>query len=262
MSLLSVRALSVHFGAVRACDCIDIEVEPGELLGLVGPNGSGKTTLFRAICGDVPVTSGDVTWLGRSTSGWSTERIARAGLVRTFQQSMVFPSVSVLENVQMAAACAHPSRRDRRSARVLSELPTDPRELLKFAGIADFSDQPAGALSTGILRLIGITLGLVTRPVMLMLDEPAAGLNEDESARLGELLRRVHATGVTLAVVDHDMSFILPLCQRLVVLDYGIKLTEGEPYAVCKQEDVIRVYLGARFAAGKAGTTATGSNPA
>lgn len=258
MSLLSVRKLAVHFGAVHACDGIDIEVEPGELLGIVGPNGSGKTTLFRAICGDVDITSGQVVWLGRNVTGWSTDRIARAGLVRTFQQSMVFPSVSVRENVQMAAACCGGSR-VREGTPQLTALPDDPDELLEFAGIADIADEPAGALPTGLLRIIGITLGLVTKPVMFMLDEPAAGLNEDESARLAALLRRVQATGVTLAVVDHDMSFILPLCQRLIVLDYGRKLAEGEPYTVCEQEEVISVYLGARFAGGKAGkATAAG----
>jgi ABC-type branched-subunit amino acid transport system ATPase component len=253
VSLLSVRGLAVHFGAVHACDGVDIEVEPGELLGIVGPNGSGKTTLFRAICGDVHVTSGEVQWLGRNIAGWSTDRIARAGLVRTFQQSMVFPSVSVRENVRMAAACAREAWRDRRSASPLRRLPDDADELLEFAGIADVADDPAGALPTGLLRIIGITLGLVTKPVMFLLDEPAAGLNEDESARLAALLRRVHATGVTLVVVDHDMSFILPLCRRLIVLDCGRKLADGEPYSVCEQEEVISVYLGARFAAGKAG---------
>jgi ABC-type branched-subunit amino acid transport system ATPase component len=254
MSLLEVDALSVHFGAVRACDGIDLTLEEGDLTAVVGPNGSGKTTLFRAICGDLKPARGTVRWRGRDITGWTTDRIARAGLVRTFQQSMAFSSETVANNLRMAAACMRGmslSRITDTAAR--PGLPESADDILDFTGLSDVAEAPAASLPTGILRLVGIALTLSTRPVMLMLDEPAAGLNIEESRRLSDLLRRVHAAGVTLVVVDHDMSFILPLAQRLVVLDTGRKLMEGEPEVVRRHEDVVRVYLGDRFAHGKTG---------
>lgn len=249
MPLLEVSELAVQFGAVRACDGITFSAEAGELVGIVGPNGSGKTTLFRAICGDVRATGGRVMWMGREVTGWPTDRIARAGLVRTFQQSMVFASVSVRENLRMARACAAPTGHGAKRP----DLPTSPDDVIAFTGLDEVADVPAGSLPTGLLRIVGIALALVPQPALLMLDEPAAGLNVDEAGRLSELLRRVQKVGATLAVVDHDMSFILPLCQRLIVLDAGKKLIEGDPVEVLKHEDVIRVYLGGRFAHGKTG---------
>jgi branched-chain amino acid transport system ATP-binding protein len=242
---------------VHACESIDLQVDGGELLAIVGPNGSGKTTLFRAICGDVKPTHGTVRWQGRDITGWPTDRIARAGLVRTFQQSMAFSSETVEANLRMAVACMRGLALSRNwSSDPGPALPESPQEILEFTGLSDVAGVVTASLPTGILRLVGIALTLSTRPSMLMLDEPAAGLNVAESQRLSALLRRVHATGVTLAVVDHDMSFILPLAQRLVVLDTGRKLVEGDPEVVRRQEDVIRVYLGARFAHGKAGARA------
>ena len=255
MILLDIQRLSVHFGAVRACDAIDLRVEAGELIGIVGPNGSGKTTLFRAICGDIEITEGRVIWQGRDITGWPTDRIARHGLVRTFQQSTAFLSASVSQNLRMAAACA-PEAPLREHGLTLSDIPAEPGEVLDFIGLGNVANTPAGALPTGMLRILGVALTLVTRPSMLMLDEPAAGLNVQEASQLSRLLRRIHEAGVTLAVVDHDMSFVLPLCQRLVVLDTGRKLIEGEPHTVTEHEDVIRVYLGGRFKHGKAGAAA------
>jgi len=220
------------------------------VLGVVGPNGSGKTTLFRAVCGDVRPTAGKVVWDGREITGWSTDRIARAGLVRTWQQSMVFGSVSVRENLRMAIACAP------RVAAGRPDLPVKVEHMLGFTGLTPVATIPAASLPTGLLRIVGIALALITRPLMLMLDEPAAGLNPAEAERLSDLLRRVHDAGAALTVVDHDMSFILPLCERLIVLDAGKKLIEGDSAEVVRHEDVVRVYLGARFAHGKAGTAA------
>jgi ABC-type branched-subunit amino acid transport system ATPase component len=249
MPILELADVTVEFGAVRACDGISFTADAGELIAIVGPNGSGKTTLFRAICGDVRATGGRVTWFGQDITRWPTDRIARAGLVRTFQQSMVFGSVSVRENMRMATACAaggaHQEQRP--------DLPTTADEVLAFTGLDSVSDVLAGSLPTGLLRIVGIAVALVARPALLLLDEPAAGLNAEEAARLGALLRRVHGAGATLAVVDHDMSFILPLCERLIVLDTGKKLIEGNPAEVLKHEDVVRVYLGGRFAHGKTG---------
>jgi branched-chain amino acid transport system ATP-binding protein len=188
-----------------------------------------------------------VTWAGRDITGWSTDHIARVGLVRTFQQSMVFGSVSVRDNLRMAIACASRVTNGR------PDLPATPDDVLEFTGLAPVASVPAGSLPTGLLRIVGVALALMTRPLMLMLDEPAAGLNVEEAARLRDLLRRVHDAGAALTVVDHDMSFILPLCDRLIVLDAGKKLVEGNSADVVRHEDVVRVYLGGRFARGKTG---------
>jgi branched-chain amino acid transport system ATP-binding protein len=210
--------------------------------------------LFRAICGDIRPTKGRVIWRGRDISGWPTDRIARAGLVRTFQQSTVFASETVRDNLRIATACIRGTSLAGRRGATLPELPDKSDDILSFTGLLDAADVVTAGLPTGILRIVGIALTLATRPAMLMLDEPAAGLNVEESERLSDLLRRIHRAGVTLAVVDHDMSFIMQLAQRLVVLDTGKKLIEGDPRTVRDHREVIRVYLGDRFSHGKAGS--------
>jgi ABC-type branched-subunit amino acid transport system ATPase component len=257
MTLLDVRELAVHFGAVHACDGIDLRIDQGELVCIVGPNGSGKTTLFRTICGDIRATGGQVLWQGRDITRWPTNRIAQLGLVRTFQQSMVFPSATVHQNLRMAKVCAGRAQLIGRQENSLLDIPTEPDDVLDFSGLGDVAHTLAGALSTGWLRVLGIALTLVAGPSMIMLDEPAAGLNVNRAVQILALLRRVNAAGITLAVVDHDMSFILPLCRRLIVLDAGRKLMEGDPVKVAEHEDVVRVYLGGRFAQGKTGVTVT-----
>lgn len=254
--LLDVQQLSVYFGSVHACDGIDLRVDAGELIGIVGPNGSGKTTLLRGICGDVAITRGRVIWQDREITGWRPDRIARHGLMRTFQQSMVFASATVRENLRMAVACGATGRLARRNRTTAVDVPDDPNDMLTFTSLSDVADTLAGALPTGMVRILGIALTLMGSPSLLMLDEPAAGLSIEESDRLSTLLRRLQKGGMALAVVDHDVSFLVPVCQRLVVLDYGKKLTEGAPTTVTQNADVIRVYLGERFRHGKAGPPA------
>jgi branched-chain amino acid transport system ATP-binding protein len=249
--MLELVGLDVRFGAVHACDSIDLSVEQGEVVGVVGPNGSGKTTLFRAICGEVRSSGGSVMWFGRDITRWSTDRIARSGLVRTFQQSMTFPSATVRENLRMATKCGQGRRFRKPHRQGRCDLPTGADDLLRFTGLTEVASTSAGGLPTGVLRMVGIALALVTAPAMLMLDEPAAGLSTADTAQLDSLLRRVHTAGVTLVIVDHDMSFLLPLCERLVVLNAGKKLIEGEPQEVLRHREVVRVYLGERFNEGK-----------
>jgi ABC-type branched-subunit amino acid transport system ATPase component len=231
------------FGAVQALAGVSLEIHQGELLGIVGPNGSGKTTLFNCLTGRFPLHKGRVLWKGTDITRWRMDQIARAGLVRTFQQSMYFGSGTVRDNVIMALDIA------RTSVRKHSEvsIPADVDGLLDFTKLAPLSDTPSSVLSHGSLRRLGIALALAVKPALLLMDEPAAGLNDVESRDLGDLLRRARDSGVTLAVVDHDMGFLMPLVDRIVVLSAGRKLTEGPPASMRTDPVVIEAYLGTGF---------------
>jgi ABC-type branched-subunit amino acid transport system ATPase component len=231
------------FGAVQALAGVNLEVRRGEVLGVVGPNGSGKTTLFNCLTGRFRLTKGRVLWRGADITRWPMDKIARAGLVRTFQQSMYFGSASVRENVAMSLTIAR-SAIQRDSA---NSIPTDLEGLLSFTNLQSLADWPSSVLSHGSLRQLGVALALAVRPDLLLLDEPAAGLNDAEGRELASLLRRVRESGVTLVVVDHDMGFLMPLVDRMVVLSAGRKLTEGSPAEVRADPAVITAYLGTGF---------------
>lgn len=241
-ALLEVTGLSRSFGAVLAVSAVDLAIWPGEIVGIIGPNGCGKTTLFNCISGFIRPSAGSVRWREQDVTRWPMRRIARDGMVRTFQQAMSFPSAGSRANVEMALAIqAGGHGRERRE----SAVPCDSDGLLEFCGLRNPPDTPAGQLPFGDLRRLGIALALTTRPLLLLLDEPAAGLNPAEIGQLSTLLRTLRDAGVTLAVVDHDMDFLLPLVDRLVVLANGSKLTEGSPNEVRTNPAVIDVYLGA-----------------
>ena len=231
------------FGAVHALAGVNIEIRQGELLGVVGPNGSGKTTLFNCITGRYRLNRGRVLWQGTDVTRWPMHRIARAGLVRTFQQSMAFGSATVRGNVQMAIDIARTGHRADRHI----EVPRDVDAMLAFTDLGDLADSPSSVLSHGSLRRLGIALALSARPSLLLLDEPAAGLNDAESQELARLLKRVRKTGVTLAVVDHDMGFLMPLVDRMIVLATGRILKDATPDVVRRDPAVVEAYLGTGF---------------
>ena len=234
------------FGAVRAIAGVSLGVQEGEILGLVGPNGSGKTTLFNCISGRYKLNSGKIIWLGTDITRWSMHRIARRGLVRTFQQSMYFPSGSVRENLTMAVDIARAAS----PRSVITTVGAEVDRLVKLVGLEELSLIPTTALGHGPLRQLGIALALATSPKLLLLDEPAAGLSDSESDALSALLKRLRSSGVTIVAVDHDMAFVMPLVDRLVVLSAGKKLAEGRASDVRNDPDVIEVYLGSGFSSG------------
>ncbi|MGQ0804391.1 MAG: branched-chain amino acid ABC transporter ATP-binding protein/permease [Actinomycetota bacterium] len=239
--ILAVHELSKRFGAVRALDRVTVSAQVGEILGIIGPNGSGKTTLFNCISG-FTASDGRIEWRGRHLRAPAPQRLARRGLVRTFQRPGAFSSLSPRD------ACARVLGL-RRSHEGEARLPTSADDLTAFCGLAPVADLPVTRLSYGHLRLLGVALALAARPTLLMLDEPAAGLNDHECAALRSLLEDIRAAGVTLMVVDHDMTFLLPLCDRVVVLDAGRVVADGRPGEVTRNPKVVAAYLGERFAA-------------
>jgi branched-chain amino acid transport system ATP-binding protein len=244
-TVLTVERLCKSFTGVRALEEVDVEVHTGEILGLVGPNGSGKTTLFNCVTGFVRPTSGRALWRDREVTRLAPDQIARLGIVRTFQQKMVFPKATVQENLEMAWQ----GRRDGDREPPFGSCD----ELLQFLGLTEMQDQVATDIPFGSARSLGLGLALAANPRLLLLDEPAAGLSQEETEELGKLIRRIRDLGITLWVIEHDMPFIMSICERIVVLHAGQKIAEGEPAGVAHNPEVISVFLGEKFARGTAG---------
>ncbi|WP_376706146.1 ABC transporter ATP-binding protein (plasmid) [Mesorhizobium sp. ISC25] len=235
--ILAISGLSKQFGGVTALAGVDLIIEEGEILGVVGPNGSGKTTLFNVVTGVHRPSGGNVLFRGQDITGLKPHAISRAGIGYTFQQAMAFAGLGVLENVQIA------SEHVRVAAGTAYPWPT-PQALLDFVGLSALAGEKAGVLPFGSLRLLGLALALATRPWLLLLDEPAAGLNDRETTALVGLVRQLPGHGITVCVIDHDMKLMQMLCRRLAVLDFGSKIADGPTEAVLADPKVLEVYLG------------------
>jgi branched-chain amino acid transport system ATP-binding protein len=240
--VLSTHGIKVHFEGVKAIDGVDFSVEKGEILGLIGPNGAGKTTLVNVITGLQPPHAGSVHLGDDDITRWSAQQRARAGLARTFQGARLFDRLSVFENVE-APAVAGGQRR--RSARAKAE------ELLDLFGLGDVAGREARNLPHGRARRLGLARALALNPSFMLLDEPAAGLDEDESAELVRLLKEIRrAYEVGLVVIEHDVPLIMASCERIHVLHHGETLAVGSPQEVTADTEVVSAYLGE---AGQAG---------
>jgi branched-chain amino acid transport system ATP-binding protein len=245
MSLLQVRDLSVTFGAVRAVQHMNLDVEPGTLVGLIGSNGAGKTTLLDAITGFVPYT-GSAVFNGTSLSGIAAHRRTALGMSRTWQTVELFGDLTVFENLRVAAsgtritAALRSFARPKRSAdreymtRILSELE-----------VPDVLDRYPDELSAGERKLIGLARTMMSGPKLILADEPAAGLDSTESLRLGEHLLRMVRGGISIVLVDHDMGLVLGVCDDIYVLDHGELIASGKPSQIRQNPDVLQAYLGA-----------------
>jgi ABC-type branched-subunit amino acid transport system ATPase component len=239
-AFLTVERLSKSYSGVRALESVDLEVHEGEIVGLVGPNGSGKTTLFNCVTGFAKATSGRVTWCGVDVSRLAPDQIARLGVVRTFQQKMVFPKVAVRENLEIGWR-AGGARENTAFAGC--------DDLLDFLGLTQMGEMLAADIPFGSARKLGLGIALAARPRLLLLDEPAAGLNQEESRELGQLIAQIASElRVTICVIEHDMPLVMAICQRVIVLHAGRKIVEGPPAEVAEHPDVISVYLGEKFA--------------
>jgi len=247
--LLEVANLSKQFSGLRAVDDVSFKVAEGELLGLIGPNGAGKTTLFNCIAGAQAATSGTVTFEGHSIAGLDSIRIARRGLARTYQNLRVFPDMTVFDNVS-AGAIGHigttfwsaifPSlvRQQDEAIAEATLRALDMFELMPYA------DQPAGNLSYGQKKNLELARALSTQPKLLMLDEPAAGLNDTETAELAKRVVQLREAGLTIVLVEHDMPMIMRICDRIVVLESGRLIADGSPAQVRSDPGVRAAYLG------------------
>jgi ABC-type branched-subunit amino acid transport system ATPase component len=244
VSGLRIESLEKHFSGVQALKDVDLTIEEGEIVGLVGPNGSGKTTLFNCVTGFVRPSGGRVAWRDQNITSRAPDQIARMGVVRTFQQKMVFPRTTVRENALMAILAGARSAR-RSGQRCLFD---DVSTLLDFLDLTGLEEHAAADIPFGSARKLGVGLALATNPSLLLLDEPAAGLNQDETSELASLVSHIRKLGVTVCVIEHDMELVMSLCERVIVLHTGRKIAEGKPAEVASHPEVITVYLGEKFA--------------
>jgi branched-chain amino acid transport system ATP-binding protein len=249
-ALLEVDDVTIRFGGLTALDSVTFEIREGEILGLIGPNGAGKTTCFNVMTGVYQATSGQVRFDGRPLGKLKRHKITQLGIARTFQNIRLFHSMTVLENV-MVGADAH-SRvgfwdallRTPRHRHTEAESTARAKELLKIVGIRARPDELAANLSYGDQRRLEIARAMATGPKLLCLDEPAAGFNPAEKARLMDLIRRVRDEGYTVLLIEHDMRLVMGVTDRIVVLEFGRKIAEGVPAEIRDNPAVIAAYLG------------------
>jgi len=246
--VLAVHGAVKRFGGLVAVDDVSFEIRAGEIVGLIGPNGAGKSTLFNLLTRTLPMSAGRIEFLGHDVSALSQQRLARLGMARTFQHVKLRPQMSLLDNVALGA---HGRTRAGLVAAGLGLDRAEERRILAEAmrqlgrvGLAARAHELAGSLPLGTQRTLEIARALAADPVLLVLDEPAAGLRRQEKLALAELLRGLRGEGVTILIVEHDMDFVMKLVDRLVVMDFGAKLVEGAPAAVRADPRVQSAYLG------------------
>ncbi|HEX9079760.1 MAG TPA: ABC transporter ATP-binding protein [Desulfuromonadaceae bacterium] len=248
--MLEVSAITQVFGGVTALEDVSFCAGQGAITGVIGPNGAGKTTLFNIVTGIYRQTSGRIRLEGKDVSGLPPERLARRGLVRTFQNIELFGAMTVLENVMVGL-------HSKSSSGILScalkmpwsiaeerRIRAEAMKWLEFAAIADLADVTAGNLPFGKGRLLEIARALAVGPRIVLMDEPAAGLNSRETLALAELIRAIRGLGITVVLVEHDMELVMDICDRIVVLNLGRKLAEGTPREIQENPEVIAAYLG------------------
>lgn len=250
MAMLEITGLQKNFGGLQAVNNVSFRVEQGSIKAIIGPNGAGKTTVFNLITGTLAATSGTVYFNGTRIDGKKSHQIAALGMARTFQNIKLFNDMTVLENVMVG-------RHTRSSAGFLASMCNLPwtwkeeksireksLELLEMLGIADYAEVEATSLAFGQQRAVELARALALEPSLLLLDEPAAGLNITETAEIGKLIARIRALDITVLLVEHDMSLVMDISDEIVVLSFGEKIAEDVPRAIQQNDEVVKVYLG------------------
>jgi branched-chain amino acid transport system ATP-binding protein len=249
--LLEIIDLSHNFGGLRALKDFSLQIDPGELVGLIGPNGAGKTTVFNLITGVFPISAGRIAFRGEDISHWRSHRITAAGIARTFQNIRLFRELSVLDNVRLGAFAQYDYslldalRRSRRFGASEAEVARRAFELLERFNLTHYAQTPARHLPYGEQRRLEMARALISRPQVLLLDEPAAGMNQSETEDLIRRIRQLQSDfGLTILLIEHQMRVVVNLCQRLTVLDFGETIAHGSPQDIQRHPAVLEAYLG------------------
>jgi len=250
MALLELRDVKKRFGNLIALDKIDLDVDPGEVLGIVGPNGSGKTTLLNVISGYHRPSEGTIIYEGQKIGGLRPDKIAALGVVRTFQQNIIYWDAVILENVIRACYLSNRTNlwqsffNSRSYVAEETEIRERAADIVKTFGLADYMYSPALGLPHGKQRSLSMAMALVANPVLLLLDEPLAGMDAAETELVAGNIKKIIERGVTVMLVEHNIKSVLRLCNRIIVLDFGLKIAEGKPEEVLKSQNVVEAYLG------------------
>ena len=248
--VLEIKNITKNFGGISALTDVSFTINKGEIFGLIGPNGAGKTTMFNMITNMFAPTSGEIIFDGEQITGIKPYQITDKGICRTFQNIRLFPQMTVLENVMVGGHSRSHSGvlksvfRTKSQRKEEEKLREKAKDLLELVGLSNYDEVIAENLSYGQQRRLEIARALASNPKLLLLDEPAAGMNETETESLFDLIKKVQARGVTVLIIEHDMPLVMKLCDRITVLNFGKKLAEGTPEEIQNNQAVIEAYLG------------------